>query len=182
MASTSTQQKQRALYVAKCLEQITPEMDKEALASIESNDRHLKRKTIDCLKAHYSVYPPRKCCRPLKYSLKVLQAAYDILADTGGILYTGPKLRRRLLEDHVLLPPVDTTTLLRHLKSFCEAKGHRLLTTFTGTIFLISPASKQRRVQWCHSTQENLQRFPVDSWIFEDETAIEEHPHPKSGC
>ena len=27
--------------------------------------------------------------------------------------------------------------------------------------------------------QAKLEEYPVDSWIFEDETEIEEHPHPK---
>lgn len=179
MAPTSMQQQQRALYAAKCLEQITPEMNKKALKSIKSKDQGLKRKTIACLRQHSMVYPPRKRCKPVKYTDDVLQAAYDILADPPEGLYTGPSLLQRLLQDQVLSPPADTDSLLQHLKRFCEAKGHRLYTTYTGTIFLITPATKQQRVRWCHSMQEHLQAFPLQDWIFEDETTIEEQPHPK---
>jgi hypothetical protein len=179
MASVSTQQQQRAKFVMSCLEQIKPEQAKEALKEIGSNDRHLKRKVINCLKDHYSIYPPRKRCRPLKYSPELLQAAYNLLADPGDVLYTGPKLKERLTQDHLVDFPICTDTLLQHLKTFCASKGHRLLTTFTGTIFLVSPASQRRRLQWCRETQAKLVEDPVDSWIFEDETEIEEHPHPK---
>lgn len=179
MTSISSQQQLRARYVASCLEQITPKQQKAALQNVGSKDKHLKRKIIDCLATHYSIYPPRKHCRPLKYSSQLLQAAYDLLADPGNVLYTGPKLKETLAQQHLVDFPICTNTLLQHLKEFCVKKGHRLLTTFTGTIFLVTPASKPRRVQWCREIQAKLVQYPVDSWIFEDETEIEEHPHPK---
>ena len=174
MASVSSQQQQRAKFVKSCLDHITPEQEIKALEEIGSTNRHLKRKVIDCLRDHCSIYPPRKRCRPLKYSTELLQAAYDLLADPGDVLYTGPKLTERLTQDHLVDFPICTDTLLKRLKTFCAAKGHRLLTTFTGTVFLVSPASKQRRLRWCCQMQAKLEEYPVDSWIFEDETEIEE--------
>lgn len=66
-----------------------------------------------------------------KFTDEGLRVAWDILAAPRSKLYTGMRLRERLLDDHVLPPPVDVKKFLHHLEQYCRNQGHALCTRAT---------------------------------------------------
>ena len=182
MQVVSKQQHVRAAFVSECLQQMTPAQEGAALAAAGVSNRHMKRHIIDCLGQYSTICSPTKRGRKTRFTDCMLKAAYDLVPDPGDVFYTGPRLRDKLIEDGVMSAPVDTDNLLAHLSTYCSQQGHKLYTTSTGTVFCIHPAAMKSRVAWCKELVQLLLAHPLESWMFEDETQIEEEPHPKCKC
>lgn len=181
MFPVNNTQKHRAKFVRKCLEQITPQQEITALKAIGSSDRKLRKRVIASLTDYHALCSPVKRGRKTRFEEEVLEAAYDAVSYPGTSLYTGPTLRDKLVGDGLLELPVDSDNLLQHLTAYVRCRGQRLVKTATGTIFCIHTAGKKERVKWCKKVLEQLQQYPIEHWVFEDETPIEEEPHPKCG-
>lgn len=179
MFSVNETQKHRAGFVRECLQQITPQQEIKALKAIGSSDRKLKRRVIQCLTDYQALCSPGKRGRKTRFGEDILEAAYDAVSNPGTSLYTGPTLRDKLVREGLMQLPVDTKNFLQHFEAYVRDRGQRLVTTSTGTIFCIHTAAREERVRWCKMVLERLQQYPIEQWVFEDETSIEEEPHPK---
>jgi hypothetical protein len=181
MKSTK-QQRERAKFIQHLIEIVTPAQKRAAAKAAGLKDPRVAERIARSLQAHGSIRKPGPRGPKTKFTAAVLKHAYDVLSDPQYEWYTSKTLRDKLIEDHVLDPPVDTDNLLSHLKAYCKQHGHELLTTATGTIFEITPANKAKRVQWCKDVKAQLKKNPLTSWMFDDEVAIEQDPHPKCEC
>lgn len=169
----------RALYLIEVLKRISPAEEAAARAAANVKDTKTKKRLIECLTSHHALTSPAKRGPASKFTAEVLHAARDAVADPGCGLYTGRSLTEKLIHDGLLHPPVDTDNFMRHFEAFLKARGETLDPTFTGTVFAIRGVNKEKRVQWCKEVQQLLQEVPLENWIFEDETEVEQEPHPK---
>lgn len=179
MLTISSTQRHRAAYVRAALQQLTPKQDTAARAAVGSKDPKIKKRLIECLDAYSSLTSPAKRGPDSKFTPAILDAAREYIIDPGDKLWTGPSLVEQLQIDGQLTGPVDIDNFMRHLRERCKEMGETLITNYTGSIFAIPRASMPVRLSWSKEVLEVLKDHPLKDWIFEDETVIEQSPHPK---
>lgn len=181
MAKTavSSCQRHRAGYAAAVLQHISPAQDAAARAAVGSKDVKLKKRLIQSLTDYNALVSPAKRGPASKFSAEILDAAREYIIEPGDRLWTGPSLMEQLQEDGWLTGRVDVDNFLKHLKARCKQMEEVLFTHSTGTVFLIPEASKPVRLAWSKGVEEELISYPLQSWVFEDETGCEQNPHPK---
>lgn len=179
MNAASNTQQHRAAYMVAALQQLSPQQDAAARAAAGSNDVKLKKRLIDCLTSSAALVSPAKRGPSSKFTPAILDAAREYIIDPGDKLWTGPSLVEQLQVDGQLTGAVDVDNFMRHLRERCKEMGEKLITNYTGSVFAIPRASMPTRLKWSKEVEEDLKAHPLEDWVFEDETLIEENPHPK---
>lgn len=170
----------RAAFVVAALQQLTPKQDAAARAAAGCKDVKTKKRLIDSLTDYHALVSPAKRGAASKFSAQILDAAREYIIDPGDRLWTGPSIIEQLQEDEWLTGRVDVDNFLKHLKAGCKEMQEVLVTCSTGTVFLIPDASKPLGLAWSKQVEEDLLAYPLDRWVFEDETGKEQNPHPRS--
>jgi hypothetical protein len=85
-----------------------------------------------------------------------------------------------LEEQQILQPPTDCSRFIEALKAYVKDQGCTLITRDTSTTFTIKEQTAEERVTVSNQLLQLMaSTMPLENWIFEDETSIEESPHPK---
>lgn len=177
--TVSSTQRRRAAYAAAALQQLTPRQDAAARAAAGCKDVKTKKRLIESLSDYHALVSPAKRGPASKFSAEIMDTAREHIIEPGDRLWTGPSIIEQLQEDGWLTGRVDVDNFMKHLKARCKEMKEVLFTHSTGTVFLIPEASKPGRLAWSKKVEEDLIAYPLDRWVFEDETGCEENPHPK---
>ena len=179
LVAVSNTQRHRAAYAAAALQLLTPAQDAAARAAVGSKDVKLKKRLIGSLTDYHALVSPAKRGPASKFTSQIMDAARELIIEPEDRLWTGPSIIEQLQEDGWLAGRVNVDNFLKHLKARCKELNEVLCTNSTGTIFLITEATKAKRLAWCKKVEELLISYPLASWVFEDETGKEQNPHPK---
>ena len=117
--------------------------------------------------------------RPVAYTKDVMESAYDLLVGSEGSSMTGRLLREKLIRAGVLPVTSDIDTFMRRFKQYVEERGHRLITNSVNTTFFISRPDMAERLKFATYMVRELKTRSLNNLIWEDETILEEYPHPK---
>lgn len=179
LVAVSSTQRRRAAYLAALLQQATPGQDAAARAAAGFKDVKTRKRVMESLTQYNAIVSPAKRGPASKFSAEIMDAAREYIIEPGNRWWTGPSIVEQLQEDGWLTGPVDVDNFFKHLKARCKEMKEVLYTHSTGTVFLIPDASKPVRLAWSMEVEKDLIDYPLDHWVFEDETGCEENPHPK---
>lgn len=148
------------------------------IAGVRGKNYHSQ--VLKHLKKHGSLAEAEHHRAPTKYTDAVLAEAMQELIDNQDTPMNAPEFVQFLEEKQILKAPTDCYRFTSALVAYVESQGCTLLTHDTATTFAIKEQSAEERVT---VSKELLclmdSSVPLENWIFEDETTIEESPHPK---
>jgi hypothetical protein len=173
------QQKDRVLYVIKCLEgQSTP-----AAAAALGHSHNYHPRLIQHLKEYGDFAEVEHHRAPVKFTTKVMAAAQQKLLDFADVALTTPQLVQLLEQDGVLTGPTDSHNFLVRFREYLAEEGLTLQVGATRTIFRITEESASERLSVARKLLSLVpNEAALQDFIFEDETTFEESPHPKGEC
>ena len=171
-------ERRRAVYVLVFMQ--TMSASAAEMASGLGRCEHAR--IVEMLRARGSLADAPRSGRPVELNEKVMEKAYDMLADNKEGFLTGHVLLEKLKRQGVVQRSADVDKFMHHLREHVESKGHKLIVNSTKTIFFITLKDVVKRVKFASSLLAELQQVPLDMLIFSDETTLEESPHPKGKC
>jgi hypothetical protein len=173
------QQRNRVLYVIRCLEGWSTSYATKYLG----HSHNYCARVAQHLRDHGTFAEVGHLKAPTKFTSEVMAAAQQKLLDSADVALTTRQLVQLLEHDAVLTAPTDGHNFLVRFKEHLAAQDLTLQVGATDTIFRITEESALERYSVAH---ELLQLVPdaaaLQKFVFEDETVFEESPHPKGKC
>lgn len=119
--------------------------------------------------------------RPRTYDAELLDKATDVFMQHDGVLCTETEFTALLQQRQILHRPYKVAAFIRRWRQHLKSQGHTLRTRYTGTVFLICKEDQPKRVAFATELLQLLKERGINSFVFVDETTLEQSPHPKSG-
>ena len=119
--------------------------------------------------------------RPPIYTPQLFAAVEEVLKEDESTLYNSATLAEMLIHRGILHQGANKRAFMRAWEKYLRQHGRRLVPASTSTRFFLTPNDARERVKFAEEMLTLLADGEVSKCIFEDETTLEENPHPKSG-
>ena len=155
---------------------------KAARAASGLRSKNSKSRVLKKLEEDHCLADKARPGRPVTITQHALERAWQLLQSQESPHLTSDDLLHLLKQEELIPATSKRSTLLTHLRSYVKSLGHQLIPNFRGTIFALLKSDAPARVLFATELQEYIDQFGLDHIWFEDETTIEEFPHPKGMC
>ena len=152
---------------------------KKARAVSGYRSKNAKSRLVKKLKEDHTLEDKHRSGRPVTITQDALDRALELLVSQETPLLTGEDLLHQLKQEGLVPAKTIRETLMTHLRTHVKSLGHQLIPNFRGTIFALLQSDAPARVQFAKELQDEIEDYGLDHIWFEDETTLEEFPHPK---
>lgn len=171
------EQMKRTKYVIACLQGHSTHA---AMRIAGARGKNYPSSVLKHLVEHGSLAEAVHHRAPSKHTDDVLAQAMQELVDNEDQPMNEPEFIEHLQCKDVLQAPTDSARFFKAFKAYVRRQGHTLSTHDTETTFAIKEQTAAERLRVSKELLHMMETsVPLENWIFEDETTIEESPHPK---
>ena len=169
-------QKARVKYVIAVLQGAT---DAQAKKAANLKHRATRSRIIDKLRCQGNLRDAPRLGHARTYTEEHMEAAVDILAEQDEATLTGVHLLQIMKDRGLIHQDASASRFLEHLHRHVQAQGYRLVTNHRRTTFFLTKQDVKERAAFAREMVQKLNDYPLEKWIFADESELSEYCHPK---